>query len=271
MSVLKPRRNPAFRAGARSASKPILPDWSRARFWLVVALLFAGQAGLILLLGERPHFSHAPAPPLPGLRLLDVRLDSEMWTKHVFAGDPAVFPTSSPHGFADEAYETFHRQLPKLASAPLEEPSPVFLGFAAQWAGARLAPASPEPRQAPIRLAGMADPSENGAPNFPPAAASRPESFFRIEGALDSRRLGPPIVLPYWTTNYLVTNSVVRFGVNRAGQVVSSVLLGGSGLKAADDAALATVNGLRFRPAGLNRPELAWDTATFYWRTVPPK
>ena len=271
MSVLKPRRNPAFRAGARSAPKPILSDWSRPRFWLVVALLFAGQAGMVLLLGERAHFSHAPAPPLPGLRLLDVPLDIELWTKHVFAGDPAVFPTSSPHGFAYEAYETFHRQLSHLAAVPLVEPSPVFLGFGAQWAGARLAPAGSGPRQAPFRLAGLPDSSENGAPNFPPAAASRPESFFRIEGELDSRRVGPPVVLPYWTTNYLVTNSVVRFGGNRAGQVVSAVLLGGSGLKAADDAALATLNGLRFRPVGLKAPEFAWDTATFYWKTVPPK
>jgi TonB family protein len=194
-----------------------------------------------------------------------------MWAKHVFAGDPAVFPSSSPHGFADEADEAWQRQLPNLAAAALEEPSPVFLGFAAQWAGADIAPGGPEPRQAPFQLAGLPDSSENGAPNFPPAAGGRPESFFRIEGALESRGLGPPVVLPCWTTNFLVTNSVVRFGVNRAGQVVSAVLLGGSGLKAADDAALAAVNGLRFRPVGLNAPEFVWDTATFYWRTVPPK
>jgi TonB family protein len=270
MSVLKSRRNPTFRAGARSAPKPILADWSWARFWVVVALLFIGQAGLVLLLGERPHFSHAPAAPLQGMRLLDAPLDSEVWMKHVFAGDPAVFPSSSPHGFADQAW-AWQRLGTKLATVALEEPSPAFLGFATQWAGARLAPTVPESRQTPFQLAGLPDSSMYGVPHFPAAEASRPESFFRIEGALDSRRLGPPVVLPFWTTNFLVTNSVVRFGVNRAGQVVSAVLLGGSGLKAADDSALATVNDLRFRPVGMNTPQFAWDTATFYWRTTPPK
>ncbi len=267
MSVLKPRRNPIFRAGARSAAKPILPDWSRAHFWLVVALLFGGQAGLVLLLGERPRSSPVSPPSRLGLRLLDTPLDSEAWMKHVFAGDPAIFPSSSPHGFADQAWQ----RLTNLATVTLEAPAPAFLGFAIPWAGARLAPAGSEARQTPFQLAGLPDSSPYGVPSFPGAEASRPESFFNIEGALDSRRLGPPVILPFWTTNFLVTNSIVRFGVNRAGQVVSAVLLGGSGLKTADDAALATVNVLRFRPVGLNTPELSWDTATFYWRTVPPK
>ena len=250
-----------------SAPKPIPPRWSRGRFWLVVAVLFAAQAGWVLLLGERPRPSPVPAPSPLSLRLLDTPLDNEKWTKHVFAGDPAVFPSSSPYGFADQAW----RRLPANdAAAPLEEPLPVFLNFAPNGSGADLKPAGLESRQTPFQLAGLPDASPSVVPSFPAAEASRPESFLRIEGALAGRQLGPPVLLPFWTTNFLVTNSVVRFAVNRAGQVVSAVLLAGSGLKTADDSALATVNVLRFRPVGKTAPQPAWDTATFYWKTIPP-
>ena len=63
---------------------------------------------------------------------------------------------------------------------------------------------------------------------------------------------------------------MVQFAANRAGQVISAVLLAGSGLKEADDSALATVNVLHFRPVGTSAPEYAWDTATFYWKTIEP-
>jgi len=268
MSALKIRFNPVLRAGSMPARKLIPSGWPHARFWMVVALLFAGQAGWVWLVGERPHPSPLPAPPRLGLRLLDAPLDNETWTKHVFAGDPAVFPSSSPHGFADQAW----RRLPAHDDlVTLEEPSPAFLDFAPQWAGARLTLPVLESRQSPSLLAGLPDSPPSGVPALPAAEASRPESFFRIEGALAERRRDPPVLLPAWTTTFLVTNSVVRFAVNRAGQVVSAVLLFGSGLKAADDTALATVNLLRFRPVGMNAAEFAWDTATFYWRTMPPK
>ncbi len=268
MSALKLRLNPVHRAGSMSDGKLIPSGWSHARFCMVVALLFAGQAGWVWLVGERPHSSTVPAPPRLGLRLLDAPLDNETWTQRVFAGDPAVFPSSSPHGFAEQAW----RRLPAHDDVvALEEPSPAFLDFAPEWAGARFTPSVLESPQSLFQLAGLPDAPSSGAPALPAAEASRPASFFRIEGALAERRRDPPAVLPAWTTTFVVTNSVVRFAVNRAGQVVSAVLLFGSGLKAADDTALATVNLLRFGPVGMNAAEFAWDTATFYWRTIPPK
>jgi outer membrane biosynthesis protein TonB len=64
---------------------------------------------------------------------------------------------------------------------------------------------------------------------------------------------------------------VVQFAADRAGQVISAVLRDTSGLKAADDSALALVNGLRFRPAGAGAPEFDWSTTTFYWKTLQPQ
>jgi len=246
-----------------SATKTIPSTWSRGRFLLAAALLFAGQAGWVFLVGERPQPQPVSAAPRMTLRLLETPLDEENLTKHLFAGDPTVFPTSSPHGFADQAW-------PRDYTAALPEPPPAFLAFAANWAGAVPKPAGVEPRPAPFQFTGPPGLPPAGAPDFPAAAASRPESFLLIEGALAGRQLDKPVVLPSWTNSSLISNSVVQFGVNRSGQVISAVLLLGSGLKEADNAALATVNLLRFRPAGTGAPELAWDTAAFYWKTIEP-
>jgi hypothetical protein len=251
-----------------SAPKLIPSGWSRGRFLLMAALLFAGQAGWVLLMGERPRPSPLPAAPREVLRLLDAPLDDEKWTQHVFAGDPTVFPSSSPHGFADQAW---HRLPAHDVAAALREPPPAFLEFAANWSGADLNPAGWESRQTSFQWAGQPGPPPDSAPAFPAAEASRPESSLRIEGGLAGRWLAPPVELPAWTNSFLVTNSVVQFAVNRAGQVISAVLLAGSGLKEADDSALATVNVLRFRPVGTAAPEYAWDTATFYWKTIEPR
>lgn len=249
------------------ALQPISSGWSRGRLLLAAALLFAGQAGLVVLLGERPRPLPLPSAPRVVLRLLDAPLDDEKWTKRVFAINPAVFPSSSPHGFAGQAWRLLP---PHDDGAALREPPPVFLEFAANWSGADGNPAAPASRQTSFQWTGQPDPPAESVPEFPAAKASRQESFFRIEGALAARRLVVPAELPSWTANFLVTNSVVQFAVNRAGLVVSAVLLTGSGLKEADDSALATVNALRFRPAGTTAPEYEWDTAAFYWKAVEP-
>ena len=246
-----------------SATKPIPSAWSRGRFLLVAALLFAGQAGWVLLVGERPQPQPVAVAPRMTLRLLETPLDDAKLTKHLFAGDPTVFPSSSPHGFADQAW-------PGDYTAALPEPPPAFLAFTANWAIPALKPAGSELRPPPFQFAGPPGPPPASAPAFPAAEASRPESFLLIEGALAGRQLGPRVVLSSWTNSSLISNSVVQFGVNRAGQVISQVLLAGSGLKEADDSALATVYLLRFRPAGSGTSEFAWDTADFYWKTVEP-
>jgi hypothetical protein len=249
-----------------NAPEPTPSGWSRGRFLLAAAMLFVGQAGLVFLLGERPRLSPLPAAPGMALRLLDAPLDDAQWTERVFAFDPSVFTSSSPHGFAAQAW----RLLPvHNDAAALEEPPPVFLQFT-NWSGAGGNPAGWESRHTLFQWAGQPGPPPESVPDFPAAEASRPESFFRIEGALAGRQAAAPAPLPSWPANFLVTNSVVQFAVNRAGQVVSAVLLAGSGLKEADDKALATVNVLRFRPAGAAASEYTWDTATFYWKTIEP-
>jgi TonB family protein len=250
-----------------NAPPPTRSGWSRGRFLLAAALLFAAQAGGVLLLGERARPSRFPAAPPMLVRLLAEPLDQETWSRDVFAGDPAVFPSSSPHGFAHQAWQLLRAN---DYPAPLLEPQPAFLEFAAAGSGADLPPGAPVLLQTPFPWDSQSGLPPESVPAFPEAEASRPESFLRIEGGLAGRQLEPPAVLPSWTNSFLVTNSVVQFAVNRSGQVISAVLLAGSGLKEADDSALAAVNLLRFRPLGGAAPELAWDTATLYWKTIPP-
>ena len=137
--------------------------------------------------------------------------------------------------------------------------------------GAVLQPAGSEPRPTPFQFAGPPGlppdrrPRLSGGGGQPPGIVSS-----SLKARWPAAGLLAPVVLPSWTNSSLVSNSVVQFGVNRAGQVISAVLLAGSGLKEADDSALATVNVLRFRPAGTSAPEFAWDTAAFYWKTIEP-
>jgi TonB family protein len=155
-------------------------------------------------------------------------------------------------------------------AAALPEPRPAYLEFAKGAPGAASNPPALDSQRAFFLLPARTDSSPDNPAVLPPAEDSRPESVLRIEGALAGRQLNPPQVLPSWTTNFVVGDSVVCFGVNRAGQVISVALQTGSGLQEADLSALATVNRMRFRPAGKSEPPVAWDTATFYWKTAQP-
>jgi hypothetical protein len=200
-------------------------------------------------------------------RLMGAPLSVEDLSKFVFAADPTVFPSSAPRGFADQAW---------LAAPALDykmrerSNAPTFLEFAASQIGANLIPPGPVLPRIPFQLAEQQEPSFDAAPSFPATEPGLPESSFRVEGGLAARLIGPAAALRAWPSANLLTNSVVQFAVNRAGQVVSARLWAGSGLPDADTNAVATVGVLRFFPAAKNPAELAWDTATFYWKTIEP-
>ena len=243
-----------------TASAPIPAGWSNTRFWLAAAVIFAGQVGWVFLLGERFQSKPVRPPERAAVRMLATPLDEEKWSNYAFAVDPTVLPISGSHGFADLAWH----QLPvNEYSTPLPKPAPLFLPFT---------PLPPEPVIQPDTHPLWLLPTESAGPMSEPAltAGGREASILRIAGALARRQIAPPESLPGWTTNYLVTNTVIRFAVNRAGQVFTEALLEGSGLDEADQVALARVREFRFRPASIMDPPETWDTAIFYWRTVPP-
>ena len=251
----------------RTPSPPEPGNWTRGGFLLVVAVLFAGQAGLLLLFAERARPSPVPTDRRAVVRLMGAPLSVEDLSKFIFAADPTVFPSSAPHGFADQAW----LKAPALEYKLRERSNaPSFLEFAASQIGANLIPPGPAPPRIPFALAEQQGPSFQAAPSFSATAPGLPESFFRIEGDLAARLIEAPAALRAWPSANLLPNSVVQFAVNRAGQVVSARLWAGSGLPDADTNAVATVGALRFRPAAKNPAELAWTTATFYWKTIEP-
>jgi TonB family protein len=250
-----------------TAPMPGSGGWSRVRFLTVIAMLFVIQAGLVLTFAERPRV--APALPVTRtiFRRLGFDLDEAALSKYIFAADPTIFPSSSSRGFADQAW---------LRLAPVEynktttdSEAPSFLEFTANPLRADTQPRSSEKPTLFDSFDELALAPEP-APPYTAADASRPTSFVRIDGALASRRIDTTVPAREWLTNTVLSNTIVRFGVNRSGEVVSAGLWRGSGSADADANAIATVNTMRFTPASDASDALTWDRATFYWRTVTP-
>jgi TonB family protein len=242
--------------------------WSRARFLTVVTVLFATQAGLVLLFAERPRPPSAPPVVRTVFRWLGGDLDESALSKYIFASDPTIFPSSSSHGFADQAW---------LRLAPVEynkttndSEAPSFLEFAANPLRGSARPPEPDGDGIPFDLTVELAMSKEPAPTYTAADGSRPASFVRIDGPLAGHRIDAAVPLREWGSSVVLSNTVVRFGVNRSGEVVSAVLWSGSGSAEADASAVDSVNAMRFTPAPRSPDEFTWDRATFYWRTVAP-
>ena len=220
----------------------------------MAALLFAGQAGGVLLMGERARLSRHPVAPPMLLRLLDAPLDQEKWSRNMFS--PAI-PL-----FSHRPLRTGLPIKPGGCCAPMTTRLPCWNRRRLFWNLPPQDPARASSRrrrmllQTPFPWASQSGLAPESVPASPAAETSRPESFLRIEGPLADRKLDLPAVLPSWTNSFLVNNSVVQFAVNRSGQVISAVLLAGSGLKEADDSALAAVQSPAFSPGGWKRPRI---------------
>jgi hypothetical protein len=195
-------------------------------------------------------------------------LNEAALSKFLFAADPAIFPISSPHGFADQAW----LRLPPLDNnkATNDSEPPSFLQFADSRLVAGVAPSFPNGAQIPFDLVGPPALPQEALPVYPATDGSRAESFFRIEGALAGRQMSLPVPLRAWAGSAVLSNTVVQFAISPSGQVVLAGLWSGSGLHEADASAVEAVNALVFRPAGTSAAALTWDKATFYWRTVQP-
>lgn len=102
------------------------------------------------------------------------------------------------------------------------------------------------------------------------------ESSLRISPASFRRLQRSPPPLPGWPSAELLTNSVVRLLVNRAGRVLTATLLVSSGSPAADQKALEIARQLEFEPGPTGATpsaataELTSLWAIFEWQTLPP-
>jgi hypothetical protein len=244
--------------------------WPRRRWWWTIALVFAGQVGLILWLGERGPVSSRPSGPGPTLRLAG-GLSAEVLALQ----DPTLFALPHRQGFSGPAWLKVS-PIPNRPADWSEEPRT--LPLCVPQLGALASHQVQTNRLAPLRLLPALEPA--WALSEPPPLPLAPEqSRLLIEGDLARCRLLTNLDLPSWQYNDVLTNTGVQMLVNAEGRPVSATLLFPSGYKKADDHALALARTARFEVPGAARLEaqpastplahLVLGLLLFEWHTVP--
>lgn len=243
------------------------PRWSRARWWSMLALIFAFQLALIFWLGARGAVDAIRTAHVPNMRIAGPALDDVLALT-----DPTLLALPHQQGFAGAAWLVIPRiganpfvwsDSPSWLPIPIEELGNVFRDYI---------------------TTNQFGPTVARSPRLPdftaPEVASWPESqansTIRLTGDLAQLGLTQPIGLTSWTNSEMLTNSVVQLLVGADGRAVSATLLSTSGLREADQSALEAAIQSRFQPPpqrqGNKSPaaRLAWGQMIFEWRTLPP-
>ena len=244
-------------AAGLAALKPTgAGGWSRQRWLIFIAIVFAVEVAIIFVLGEK-HFPPTRAVTnVPQLTLADNA------NELIALDDPTLFALPHTNDFASAVWgkafvatnASFRWTEPPLPP-PLvaENLGAVFIRFMQtnQFAAPPL-DFKPEPKL-----------SEPVLPLEPVFAEN---STLQIEGDLAQRKLLTPENLPSWPWADVIAPSKVQALVDMAGNVVSVVLLEASGAELADTNALAFARSLRFARSS----HLTVGRLIFNWRTVAP-
>jgi hypothetical protein len=245
------------------------PVWTWRRWCVFIALIFCLQLGLIFLLGDRSRPRVRTTSPAPKLAVVESP-SSEL----IALTDPTLFALPHQVGFSGPAW----MKIPPVPVRSFEwnaEPSWLALP-SAQLGNLALTDAETNQTELLTPLAMFEPEPTSPEPVF--LFSSRQKSDFRLGEGLERRRLKTAPKLPSWSHSEFLTNTVVRLFINGDGIPVSTpVLLSPSGLKAADDFALAQASAARFDPIineGPNRSSSplansTWGTMIFQWQTLP--
>jgi hypothetical protein len=245
------------------------PLWTWRRWCLFIAATLCVQLGLIFLLGDRsPSRSRLPSPA-PKLSLME-DASSEL----IALTDPTLFALPHQLGFSGPAW----MRTPKLPSHSFEwTEEPSWLGLPIEPPG-NISAAYSNTYQTELLTALALFEPEPTAPDPVFALSLRQKSEFHLGEGLEKRRLKAIPKLPAWPHSEILTNTIVKLFINGDGVPVSTpILLSQSGLKAADDFALAQASAARFEPIineGPNRStsplaNATWGTMIFEWQTLP--
>jgi hypothetical protein len=251
------------------------PLWTWRRWCLLISLTFCAQLALIFFLADKSPTRVRPSSPAPRLAVVEDS-SSEM----IALTDPTLFALPHQVGFSGPAWMKTPPvpKIPPVPSRPFEwteEPSWLALPIE-QLGNASTAPADTNQTELPTTFA-FFEP-EPSAPEPVLAASFRQKSEFRLGEGLQQRRLKTFPKLPSWPHSDFLTNTVVKLFINGDGVPVSTpVLLSSSGLKAADDFALAQASAARFDPILNEGPgrftnplaNSTWGTMIFEWHTLP--
>jgi TonB family protein len=239
--------------------------WTRGRFLAVAGVLFALQAGLILLFGDRSLPSSPPPAPSTRFHALGRSVGEQDLLRLFFVSDPAAFPLPNAQGFSGRAWLN---QLPPAYQSEVQLEPPSWLSLDTARLGTNfpapplhLAALSPDlARQQTFRLEPL--------PVFLAPEIVPTQSLFRLEGELEGCLRGRPLQLRSWSSSQLLSNSVVQIAVDPAGAVLAARLDTRSGSAEADAEAVALARALRFTPGLAGRTR--WGRAVFQWQTTEP-
>ncbi len=245
--------------------------WSRNR-WLITGVgFFCLQVLLVVVLSERglPH-----PPPLtrqPGLTVLDLRQEAQGFGRALEQSDPLLFAVPSARGRSGVGGEAVGEAggLKPLGDAPV-----LWLPAHSNWFGAGAVGLETPPGLAPRPVAEKPGPllSEVRPAPVPLPKASRLE----LEARLAERGLAALLPVPALSHSNVLDATHVQVCVEPDGGVFSALVLRSSGLKSADDQALALAWSARFRrlPAGgapAPAVERMWGRMVFHWHVVGPE
>jgi hypothetical protein len=251
----------------------VLPEpfaWSARKRWLWIGVAIAAQFGLLFWLSARSPRPVRVAKARPVVRLVPgARGD---WLS---VADPTLFSRAHRTGFSGPAWLGVP-PLPEPEKLPESAVAPAWLTLSPESLGGELHAAAETP---PTEFAPLWKP--------PPPAPTQPaveplfpaitNSVVQVEGALAARGLLSLPALPSWSNADVLAPSQVQVMVDARGNPVSALLLAGSGLKGADEAAVRLALAARFGtdPAALDSQPgnpaagLIFGRLLFRWHTLP--
>ena len=247
-------------AGATSRPEQRGQGWSRQRWLILVALVFAAQLAIIFAIGQRQFQPPRAVANVPQLALADNT--SEL----VALDDPTLF--ALPHA-TDIAWKMYANPPPdfRWTEPPGELPSPAVENLGAVFTRFMRT----NPFAAPLLDFKPAPKLSEPVPPLPPAFAEN--STPHIEGELAQRKWLNPVNLTNWPYADVIAPSRVQVLVDAFGDVVSAVLLppddpemAASHYDVPDQRALELARAARFAPSS----HLTIGQLIFDWRTVAP-
>jgi hypothetical protein len=236
--------------------------WTRSRWLMICALVFAAHLGFIFAFGERK-----PIAPRAVTNVLTLQLADD--TGELLAlNDPTLFALPNPKDSASSVWR-------KMPDVPLPSfryrESPRWLPLAAENLGAAFSQFMQTNYFARYPLE-FKPPPKLSAPALLVQSALAQISTLQIEGELAPRRLLNEINLPSLPYNDVIALSRVQVLVDTAGNVISTVLLPSENsleaagrYDAADQRALVLARTVRFAPS----THLTFGRLIFNWHTVP--
>jgi len=202
-----------------------------------------------------------------------IQLTARAHSEWLTLATPTLFALPHPLGFSGRAWLT----VPDHDSRPPETANvPQWLALTPESLGATFREFVRTNRSARVAVAIRPTPTPT-APSLvasPVAAASR----VQLDPALAQRGLRSQWKLPAWNNAEILLPSEVQVLVDANGHPVSAVLLGSSGLPAADQHALELVHRAVFGPDKAALAQQSNDPTAglisgrleFFWATLPP-